>query len=74
MLHSGLTVVTMSTVTCLEPGPEHGVAAPRERLVSGPLAWVFLASFAALTSFELMLSVTPMYAAAAGAGSAGPGW
>ena len=73
MLHSGLTVVTMSTVTCLEPGPEHGVAAPRERLVSGPLAWVFLASFAALTSFELMLSVTPMYAAAAGAGSAGAG-
>ena len=73
MLHSGLTVVTMSTVTCLEPGPEHGVAAPRERLVSGPLAWVFLSSFAALTSFELMLSVTPMYAAAAGAGSAGAG-
>ena len=73
MLHSGLTVVTMSTVTCLEPGPERGVAAPRERLVSGPLAWVFLSSFAALTSFELMLSVTPMYAAAAGTGSAGAG-
>ena len=73
MLHSGLTVVTMSTVTCLESGPEHGVAAARERLVSGPLAWVFLSSFAALISFELMLSVTPMYAAAAGAGSAGAG-
>jgi MFS family permease len=73
VLHSGLTVVTMSTVTCLEPGPERGVAAPRERLVSGPLAWVFLSSFAALTSFELMLSVMPMYAAAAGAGSAGAG-
>src|SRR5580700_3417643 len=73
MLHSELTVVTMSTSTYLEPGPEHSVAAPRERLVSGPLAWVFLSSFAAMTSFELMLSVTPMYAAAAGAGSAGAG-
>jgi predicted MFS family arabinose efflux permease len=61
----------MSTSTCLESGPEH--AAPRERLVSGPLAWLFLSSFAAMTSFELMLSVTPMYAAAAGAGSAGAG-
>jgi predicted MFS family arabinose efflux permease len=65
--------VTMSTSTYLESGPEHGAAAPRERLVSGPLAWLFLSSFAAMTSFELMLSVTPMYAAAAGAGSAGAG-
>jgi predicted MFS family arabinose efflux permease len=63
----------MSTSTYLESGPEHGVAAPRERLVSGPLAWLFLSSFAAMTSFELMLSVTPMYAAAAGTGSAGAG-
>jgi predicted MFS family arabinose efflux permease len=65
--------VTMSTSTSLESGPEHSAAAPRERLVSGPLAWVFLSSFAAMTSFELMLSVTPMYAAAAGGGSAGAG-
>ena len=63
----------MSTSTYLESGPEHSAAAPRERLVSGPLAWVFLSSFAAMTSFELMLSVTPMYAAAAGGGSAGAG-
>jgi predicted MFS family arabinose efflux permease len=63
----------MSTSTYLESGPEHRTAAPRERLVSGPLAWLFLSSFAAMTSFELMLSVTPMYAAAAGAGSAGAG-
>ncbi|MGH3229326.1 MAG: MFS transporter [Streptosporangiaceae bacterium] len=63
----------MSTSTCLESGPEHTAAAPRERLVSGPLAWLFLSSFAAMTSFELMLSVTPMYAASAGAGSAGAG-
>jgi predicted MFS family arabinose efflux permease len=65
--------VTMSISTSLDSGPEHSVAAPRERLVSGPLAWVFLSSFAAMTSFELMLSVTPMYAAAAGGGSAGAG-
>jgi len=65
--------VTMSTSTSLESGPEHLAEAPRERLVSGPLAWVFLSSFAAMTSFELMLSVTPMYAAAASAGSAGAG-
>jgi predicted MFS family arabinose efflux permease len=63
----------MSTSTFRESGPEHSAAAPRERLVSGPLAWLFLSSFAAMTSFELMLSVTPMYAAAAGAGSAGAG-
>src|SRR5580704_17887339 len=63
----------MSTSTYLESGPEHGAAAPRERLVSGPLAWLFLSSFAAMTSFELMLSVAAMYAAAAGAGSAGAG-
>ena len=73
MLRLAHTVVGMSTVTALEPGRETRVAASRERLVSGPLAWVFLSSFAALVSFDLMLSVTPMYAAAAGAGSAGAG-
>jgi predicted MFS family arabinose efflux permease len=73
VLHSAHTVVHMSTVTDLESGRETCSAAPRERLVSGPLAWVFLSSFAALTSFYLMLSVTPMCAAAAGAGSAGAG-
>jgi predicted MFS family arabinose efflux permease len=34
---------------------------------------VFLTEFCALTSFYLLLSVTPMYAAAAGAGSTGAG-
>ena len=34
---------------------------------------MFLAESCALTSFYLLLSVTPMYAAAAGAGSAGAG-
>ena len=46
---------------------------PRGRVVSGPLALVFLVSFGALSSFYLLLSVTPVYAAAAGAGSAGAG-
>ncbi|MBO0776446.1 MAG: MFS transporter, partial [Actinobacteria bacterium] len=46
---------------------------PGRHLISGPLALVFLAEFCALTSFYLLLSVTPQYAAAAGAGSAGAG-
>src|SRR5262249_26835695 len=46
---------------------------PGGRILSGPLALVFLAEFCALASFYLLLSVTPMYAAAAGAGSAGAG-
>src|SRR5579863_2307731 len=67
----------MSTVT--HAGPRHGTRGtdstrtPRERIVSGTLALVFLAEFCALTSFYLLLSVTPMDAAAAGAGSAGAG-
>ena len=63
----------MSTLTHLESTPATGIAAPRARIVSGPLALVFLSSFAALTSFYLLLSVTPMYAAKVGAGSAGAG-
>jgi MFS family permease len=46
---------------------------PAARIISGPLALVFLAEFCALTGFYLLLSVTPMFAAAAGAGSAGAG-
>jgi predicted MFS family arabinose efflux permease len=46
---------------------------PGGRILSGPLALVFLSEFCALTSFYLLLSVTPIYAAAAGAGSAGAG-
>ena len=47
--------------------------APRARLVSGGLALALMSSFGALTSFYLMLSVTPMYAMSAGAGSAEAG-
>jgi predicted MFS family arabinose efflux permease len=46
---------------------------PAGRILSGPLALVFLAEFCALTSFYLLLSVTPRCAAAVGAGSAGAG-
>jgi len=50
------------------------IRAPRRnRLVSLPLALVFLSSAATLTSFYLLLSVTPMFAAASGASGAGAG-
>jgi predicted MFS family arabinose efflux permease len=70
----------MSTLTTARPrrgtsrdGTPGGTGAARGRILSGPLALVFLAEFCALTSFYLLLSVTPMYAAAAGSGSAGAG-
>jgi predicted MFS family arabinose efflux permease len=58
----------MSTVTQEQPGP-----ATRDRLLSAPLAATFLAEFTVLTSFFLLLSVMPMLAARAGAGSSGAG-
>jgi predicted MFS family arabinose efflux permease len=63
----------MSTLTRAQPtgNPDHDTC--QSPIFSGRLALVFLSSFGALTSFFLMLSVTPMYAAAAGAGSAGAG-
>src|SRR5215831_14007127 len=76
----------MSTLTAAQPqhstrhdstAPSTGTArstgTPRARIVSGPLALVFLSEFCALISFYLMLSVTPMYAAAVGAGNTGAG-
>ena len=70
----------MSTLTAAQPqhstrheSTARRTGAPRERIVSGPLALVFLSEFCALTSFYLMLSVTPMYATAVGAGNAGAG-
>ena len=72
MLHFGSTVTSMSTSTHAKPGNTSD-GTPRVRLISGPLALVFLSSFGTLTSFYLLLSVTPMYAAAAGAGSAEAG-
>jgi len=58
----------MSTLT--QPQPATAVPA---RLLSVPLAVTFLAEFTSLTSFFLLLSVMPMLAAAAGAGSSGAG-
>jgi predicted MFS family arabinose efflux permease len=63
----------MSTVTHTKRGPDTGSCEPSGRIVSRPLAVVFLAEFCALTSFYLLLSVTPIYATAAGAGSTGAG-
>jgi MFS family permease len=55
-------------------GPCTGTqAAPGPRLVGRPLALTFVAEFASLTSFLLLVSVMPMLAAAAGAGSAAAG-
>jgi MFS family permease len=66
----------MSTMTqTLSPvhATRYDIPASRPRLVSGRSAAALLSSFGALTSFYLLLSVTPMYAMSAGAGSAGAG-
>ncbi|MFI5083765.1 MAG: hypothetical protein ACHQCE_22055, partial [Streptosporangiales bacterium] len=62
----------MSTMT-QTLAPVRSIPASRPRLVSGRFAAALLSSFGALTSFYLLLSVTPMYAVSAGAGSAGAG-
>jgi MFS family permease len=66
----------MSTMTCAETAARRPVPAPAARparLISPTLALVFLASLGTLTSFYLLLSVTPVLVAAAGAGGAGAG-
>ncbi len=76
MLHLAHTVKYMSTMT-QTLSPTHAtrcdIPASRPRLVNGRFAAALLSSFGALTSFYLLLSVTPMYAVSAGAGSAGAG-
>jgi MFS family permease len=62
----------MSTLTCTAPRE----AKTRTRLVTGQLALVFLAGFGALASFDLLISVMPLYvsqkyASSAGSASAG---
>ena len=80
MLQLARTVSDMSTMTqALSPAratrytSRHTGPASRPQLVSARFAAALLASFGALTSFYLLLSVTPMYAVSAGAGSAGAG-
>jgi MFS family permease len=60
----------MSTPAQARPAAGDGAPA---RLISLPLGLTFLAEFTSLTSFFLLLSVLPMLAAAAGAGSSGAG-
>jgi MFS family permease len=76
MIHLTSTVKYMSTMTqTLDHGraAQHRIPATRPRLLTGRFAAALLASFGALTSFYLLLSVTPMYAVSAGAGTAGAG-
>ena len=62
----------MSTSTQADPAA--GTQSPRRsRLVGLPLALTFMAEFASLASFLLLVSVMPMLAAAAGASSAAAG-
>src|SRR5438552_7780619 len=63
----------MSTMTQTLSPARYDIPASRPRLVSGRFAAALLSSFGALTSFYLLLSVTPMYAVSAGAGSAEAG-
>jgi MFS family permease len=72
VLHFGPTVAGMSIVTHARRRRDTAGGTSAGRLVSGPLALVFLFDFCALTGFCLLFSVAPMYAAA-GAGSAGAG-
>ena len=58
----------MNTLT-----PEKPATAHPARLLTLPLATLFLAEFSSLTSFFLLLSVMPMLAKAAGVGSSGAG-
>ena len=74
MLHFGSTVADMSAVPHAETGPGSGGGRPGGRIISGPLALVFLSEFCVLSSFFLLLSVMPMLAAAAGVGSSGAGF
>jgi predicted MFS family arabinose efflux permease len=58
----------MNTLT-----PEKPATAGPARILTLPLATLFLAEFSSLTSFFLLLSVMPMLAKAAGVGSSGAG-
>jgi predicted MFS family arabinose efflux permease len=63
--------VIVSSGKGLARSKEASVARPR--IMSRTLALVFVSSFGALTSFYLLLSVVPLYAASGGAGGIGAG-
>src|SRR4029077_6364022 len=67
-----LTVSSMTRLARTAPSRETGGGTTSGRIISRPLLVVFLFEFCSLASFDLLLSVTPMYAAA-GAGSAAAG-
>jgi MFS family permease len=72
VLHLASSVSSMNALTDVVPSRRTDPDT-RPRLISRPLALVFAASFATLTSFYLLLAVTPLAAAAAGAGTGGAG-
>lgn len=63
----------MSISASCRPSHPGTTARPRSRLVSGPFALVLVAALCMETSFFLLVSVTPMAAAADGATSTGAG-
>jgi MFS family permease len=67
------TVDVMSTYDSTSPDQNRTVTGPRGRLMSFPLALVFVSIAGTLTSFYLLVSVTPMDVEAAGAGTAEAG-
>ncbi len=73
MTRFGSYVRSMSTLTSGRPGQQPAITTPRSRLITGPITLVLLSALCMLTSFFLLVSVTPMESAASGAGSSGAG-
>jgi predicted MFS family arabinose efflux permease len=63
----------MSSPAPCRPGHRDTPVQPRSRLVNGSFVLVLVSQFGLLTGFFLLISVTPMAAAADGSGSAGAG-
>jgi len=73
VLQSGRTVTSMTTLTAAASNRSTRSLKPGKRLVSGPLGLVLGSTFGTLFSLYLLVSVTPLYAARAGAGASGAG-
>ncbi len=63
----------MTTVTMTQTSDIPGSAATRPRLLTAPVVRLFLADFAAMSSFYLLLSVVPLYSTDRGIGGLGAG-